>query len=55
MNIIINLLLYCLLTTGDICDIILLSLAEVVELADATDSKSVDSDIMRVRLPPPAP
>ena len=26
-----------------------------MELADVTDSKSVDGDIVRVRVPPPAP
>ena len=29
--------------------------AGVMELADVTDSKSVDGDIVRVRVPPPAP
>ncbi len=29
--------------------------AGVMELADVTDSKSVGSDTVRVRLPPPAP
>ena len=31
------------------------ALAGVMELADVTDSKSVDGDIVRVRVPPPAP
>ena len=29
--------------------------AGVMELADVTDSKSVDGNIVRVRVPPPAP
>ena len=29
--------------------------AGVMELADVTDSKSVDGDIVWVRVPPPAP
>ena len=30
-------------------------LADVLELADEVDSKSIDSDIVRVQVPPPAP
>ena len=37
-----------------ICDIIS-QYAGVAESADATDSKSVGSDIVRVQVPPPAP
>ena len=29
--------------------------AGVLELADEVDSKSIDSDIVRVQVPPPAP
>ena len=31
------------------------ALAGVMELVDVTDSKSVGGDIVRVRVPPPAP
>ena len=31
------------------------ALAGVLELADEVDSKSIDGDIVRVQVPPPAP
>jgi hypothetical protein len=44
-----------LLTSTLSHDIIIMFLAEVVELADALDSKSSDGNIVRVRFPPSAP
>ena len=44
----------CVLQKGIYCDTIALS-AGMMELADVTDSKSVDGDIVWVRVPPPAP